>query len=284
MKKSQRLKSCALIFNRKVKLVMKLATVLLVVFQLSVSATALSQARVSLNLKNATIEEFINSMKEQTGRQFLYNASLMKSEERVNVEANDEDFFVLLDRILPSFHLTYDIVNDVVVLKLLPQALPGVTVRIKGTTIGTATNGAGSFSLNIPHATDTLVISFVGMKTKEIIVKKAEKKEYEIILEDDVETLEEVNVISTGYQDIDRRKLTSAVTSLKMEDVNVAGLSSVDKMLEGHIPGMIFMQNSGQAGAAPKIRIRGTSTVLGNQEPLWVVDGIVQTDPVNWTS
>ena len=122
MKKSQRLKSCALIFNRKVKLVMKLATVLLVVFQLSVSATALSQARVSLNLKNATIEEFINSMKEQTGRQFLYNASLMKSEERVNVEANDEDFFVLLDRILPSFHLTYDIVNDVVVLKLLPQA------------------------------------------------------------------------------------------------------------------------------------------------------------------
>ena len=304
MKKSQRLKSCALIFNRKVKLIMKLATVLLVVFQLSVSATALSQARVSLNLKNATIEEFINTMKEQTGRQFLYNASLMKSNERVNVDAENEDFFVLLDRVLPSFHLTYDIVNDVVVLKLLPQAqedekkdekwvvigkvvdtkkvpLPGVTVRIKGTTIGTATNGAGSFSLNIPHATDTLVISFIGMKTKEIIVKKADNKEYEITLEDDVETLDEVQVVSTGYQDIDRRRNTTAITTLKGEDINVAGLSSVDKMLEGYVPGMIFMQNSGQAGAAPKIRIRGTSTVLGNQEPLWVVDGIVQTDPVN---
>lgn len=283
---------------------MKLTTMLLVVFHMSVCATALSQARVSLNLKNATIEEFITLMKEQTGTQFLYNASLMKSDERVTVEAYDEDFFVLLDRVLPSFHLTYDIVNDVVVLKLLPQAakdeekkenwvvtgkvvdkaknpLPGVTVRLKKTTVGTATNTAGTFSLNIPHATDTLVVSFVGMKTKEIVVKKADNKEYEIVLEEETEALEEVTVISTGYQDIDRRRLTSAVTSIKMDDINVAGLSSVDKMLEGYVPGMIFMQNSGQAGATPKIRIRGTSTVLGNQEPLWVVDGIIQTDPVN---
>ena len=304
MKKSQRVKSCALIFNRKVRLIMKLTTMLLVVFHMSVCATALSQARVSLNLKNATIEEFITLMKEQTGTQFLYNASLMKSDERVTVEAYDEDFFVLLDRVLPSFHLTYDIVNDVVVLKLLPQAakdeekkenwvvtgkvvdkaknpLPGVTVRLKKTTVGTATNTAGTFSLNIPHATDTLVVSFVGMKTKEIVVKKADNKEYEIVLEEETEALEEVTVISTGYQDIDRRRLTSAVTSIKMDDINVAGITSVDKMLEGRIPGMIFMQNSGQAGAVPKVRIRGTSTMLGNQEPLWVLDGVVLSDPVN---
>ena len=58
-------------------------------------------------------------------------------------------------------------------------------------------------------------------------------------------------------------------------------MNTIDQMLEGRIPGMIFMQNSGQVGAAPKLRIRGTSTVLGNREPLWVLDGVVLTDPVN---
>ena len=241
---------------------MKLTTMLLVVFHMGVCATALSQSKISLNLKEATIEEFISLMKEQTGKQFLYNASLMKSEERVNIEAQEEDFFVLLDRVLPCFHLTYEIVNDVIVLKTLrtpslpeekenwvvmgkvidknKNPLPGVTIRLKGTSVGTATNTLGAFSLNIPHAVDTLIISFIGMKSKEVIVKKADKKEYVITLEDEVEALDEVTVVSTGYQDIDRRRLTSAVTSIKMDDINVAGIMSVDKMLEGHIPGMIF--------------------------------------------
>lgn len=85
----------------------------------------------------------------------------------------------------------------------------------------------------------------------------------------------------TGYQKIDKRHLTSAVTTLKADDINVAGVSTIDKMLEGHVPGMIFMQNSGQVGAAPKLRIRGSSTVLGTREPLWVLDGIILQDPVN---
>lgn len=288
--------------KKKTWLIMKLTCILIVVFNLSVSALAFSQSKVSVDLKNATLEEFIDAMKEQTGNQFLVNSSLMQMKELITVSVTNEDLKVVLDKVLTPLKLTYQYVNDVVVIKRLPHTalvpdnkwvvigkvidlqkapLPGVTIRIKGTTLGTVTNGNGAFSLNVPHAIDTLVISFIGMKTKEIIVKKSDNKEYEIILEDEMETLNEVTVISTGYQDIDRRRNTSAITSLKMEDVNVAGLSSVDKMLEGHIPGMIFMQNSGQAGAAPKIRIRGTSTVLGNQEPLWVVDGIVQTDPVN---
>lgn len=100
-----------------------------------------------------------------------------------------------------------------------------------------------------------------------------------IVMEEDVEQMEEV--VITGYQKIDKRHLTSAVTTLKADDINVAGVSTIDKMLEGHVPGMIFMQNSGQVGAAPKLRIRGSSTVLGTREPLWVLDGIILQDPVN---
>ena len=75
--------------------------------------------------------------------------------------------------------------------------------------------------------------------------------------------------------------MTSSVTSLKAEDIMMPGVSTIDQMLEGHVPGMIFMQNSGQVGASPKLKIRGTTTLLGNQAPLWVVDGVILTDPVN---
>ena len=94
------------------------------------------------------------------------------------------------------------------------------------------------------------------------------------------EQLEEV-IVNTGYERIDPRKTTSAIQSIKAEDIVVSGLTSIDQMLEGHVPGMIFMQNTGQIGATPRLRIRGTSTVLGSQEPLWVIDGIVQENPVD---
>ena len=86
-------------------------------------------------------------------------------------------------------------------------------------------------------------------------------------------------VVITGYQTVDRRKSTSSVTSVKMEDLNIPGVSSIDQMLQGQIPDLIFMSNSGEVGVVPKLRIRGTSTLIGNREPLWVLDGIVMQDP-----
>lgn len=300
MKKKERLRFWDLIMcKKKTWLIMKLTCILVIVFNLNVCAVAFSQSKISLDLKNATIEEFIAAMKEQTGTQFLYNSSLMQVHELITVNVIDEELKEVLDQVLLPLKLTYEFINDVVVIKRLPQVapdnkwvlkgkvtdqkgspLPGVTIRLKGTTIGVSSNIEGLFSLEVKKAVDTLVVSFVGMKTQLVPVNK-EKNDYVVKLEEEVLAMDEVVVVSTGYQDIDKRRLTSAITSLKMDDIKVAGLSSVDKMLEGHVPGMIFMQNSGQAGAAPKVRIRGTSTVLGNQEPLWVVDGIVQSDPVN---
>ena len=95
------------------------------------------------------------------------------------------------------------------------------------------------------------------------------------------ENQEVEEVVITGYQNISKRHLTSAVTSMKASDIMLPGVSTIDRMLEGHVPGMIFMQNSGQIGVAPRLRIRGSSTILGTQEPLWVIDGVVQNDPVN---
>ena len=159
------------------------------------------------------------------------------------------------------------------------DTLPGVNVIIKGSTRGVVTDVHGKFVLPLPEKTDGLIIcfSFIGKKPKEI--KFTGQTDLKVIMEDDTQEIEEV--VITGYQKIEKRHLTSSVTSLKMDDIMMPGITTVDKMLEGHVPGMIFMQNSGQVGAAPRLRIRGTSTILGTQEPLWVLDGIPLTDPVN---
>ena len=75
--------------------------------------------------------------------------------------------------------------------------------------------------------------------------------------------------------------LTSSVSTVKAEDILRSDVSSIDKMLEGQVPDLISVTPSGEVGVAPRIRIRGTSTLIGNREPLWVVDGIVLQDPVN---
>lgn len=98
----------------------------------------------------------------------------------------------------------------------------------------------------------------------------------QIVMHEDAGALDEVVV--TGYQVLDKRSLTSAVTSVKMEDLKRADMSSLDQMLEGKIADLMVTNNSAEVGVAPKIRIRGTSTLIGNREPLWVVDGIVVSD------
>ncbi|WP_270429059.1 SusC/RagA family TonB-linked outer membrane protein [Butyricimonas virosa] len=150
---------------------------------------------------------------------------------------------------------------------------------MKGTTVGTATDVQGNFELLVPEETSSsvLIFTFIGMKQAEVTLKKGVFAH--VILEEEVATLEEV--VSYGYYNVDKRHMTSSVTSLKAEDIMMPGVSTIDQMLEGHVPGMIFMQNSGQVGASPKLKIRGTTTLLGNQAPLWVVDGVILTDPVN---
>lgn len=159
------------------------------------------------------------------------------------------------------------------------KALSGVSVYIRGSKTGTTTNENGEYLLNFRGAEGSIIVfSFTGKKRREI--PYSGKNVIHIVLENSENIMEEV-IVSTGYHRIDRRELTSAVTTIKAEDIITPGLNTVDQMLEGRVPGLIFMQNSGQLGATPRLRIRGTTTVLGSQEPLWVVDGVIVQDPVN---
>lgn len=157
------------------------------------------------------------------------------------------------------------------------EPLAGVSISNKGGMMVGITNLDGRFSISTKDAKVRLKFSYVGMKPVEATVLNV--KPVKIIMSEDATDLSEVVV--TGYQVVDKRASTSAITSIKAEDVIRPDALSIDQMLEGKIPDMMFMSNSGEAGVAPKIRIRGTSSIIGNREPLWVVDGIVVNDPVN---
>jgi len=158
--------------------------------------------------------------------------------------------------------------------------LPGVTVRIKNVNLGTATDQEGRYRLKVPVNMEkfTLVFSFIGMASREIVYQG--KDTIHVVLREEKHELEEV-IVNTGYERINLRKSTSAIQSIKAKDIVFPGLSSIDQMLEGYVPGLIYMQNSGQVGVSPRLSIRGTSTILGSREPVWVINGIVQESPVN---
>jgi TonB-linked SusC/RagA family outer membrane protein len=154
----------------------------------------------------------------------------------------------------------------------------GATVMMGDTKTGTITDIDGRFSFGEVDASRVeLIISYIGMKTIRKMVSTRSHPTF--TMEEDVAVADEVVV--TGYQVLNKRSLTSAVTTVKMEDLARTDVSSLDQMLEGKIPDLLVTNNSGEVGVAPKIRIRGTSTLVGNREPLWVVDGIVVKDPVN---
>ena len=298
--KKNGLNSCFLWSEKqKILRVMKLCMLFIVCFQLTVSAALSQEKKVSLDMQNVSAEILFREIQRQTGYCFVFNEEHAKKLDQISIHVSQKAISEVLQDILWKNGLTWKFENDIimvstrdaqvqeepikvhgVVIDEKGDSIPGVTVQIKGMSLGTSTNHKGMFSLSIPRKIEnlTLIFSFIGMESKEI--KVGEQRTLRVILKEKQHQIDEV-VVNTGYQNFDRRHLTSAVTSLKMEDIMVPGLMSVDQMLEGRIPGMIFMQNSGQVGATPRLRIRGTSTLLGNQEPLWVLDGVVLTDPVN---
>lgn len=155
--------------------------------------------------------------------------------------------------------------------------LPGVTVLIKGTTQGAATDIDGKFALLLPHPKEVLVVSFVGMKTRE--VEAVAGKPLKIVLHSDAKMIDEV--IVTGYQKIDRKLFTGSASRVEMDDIRLGGESDVAKALEGQVAGVTVQNVSSTFGTAPKIRVRGSSSIYGDQKPLWVVDGVVLEDAVD---
>lgn len=259
------------------------------------AASQSNAMRVSLDLKSATVKEFFDAVKVQTGLNFIYSTEQVKNMPRITIQSNSQPISEVLNKVLANTGYSYEIEGNIVTIVYqqpkenvrtatgvvvdeggLP--LPGAYIKLSKTEHSTITDNEGKFSINLFHQKEpVLIVSYLGMIVQE--VKVAGTKPMTIVMKSDVKSIDEVVV--TGYQEIDRRKLASSISSIKGADLIGGEYLSIDKMLQGRLPGVAVMNMSSTPGADSNLRIRGSSSITGNREPVWVVDGIILEEPVN---
>ena len=279
---------------KKIVLMMKFYLVFTFLGVLNVIAgSAYSQENLKLNLKEVSLMTLFREIQKQTGIDFVYNEEQCRDFGKVSVEISDGTVEQLLQQVFDSSKLTYRFENGVIMIKALDemrpqeqkvqisgsvvdtkgQPLPGVTILLKGTTVGCVTDSEGNFRLELPMRENiVLSFSFVGMKTIEVAYSG--QKEMKVVLEEEITEMEQVNVISTGYYDIDKSKMTGAVEVVTAREIAGKGYTSIDEVLRGTLAGVSVMNVSGRPGAQAQIRIRGVNSLTGNMEPMWIVDGM----------
>lgn len=149
------------------------------------------------------------------------------------------------------------------------SALSGVSVSVKGSTQGTVTDAAGRFSLSVAGSDGTLVFSSIGLKTQEVPISA--QAVYTVVMETSTYAISEV--VAIGYGTVKKSDLTGSVASVSGESVSEFPTTNLAQALQGRATGVTVQQNTGAPGATMQIRIRGTNSIMGSNEPLWVIDG-----------
>ena len=258
------------------------------------------ERKVSISVTDELIRPVLDEIEKQAGVSFVYDETTVSATRRVSLDFKELPLRLVLDELCRQAGLRYEVEKGLVLLfragerkqdvrqqksvlirgKVRDEQknlIPGVTVLLKGTGIGTVTNHKGFFALDIPEMENvTLVFSFVGMKTEE--VKYAGQDSIVVVMEQDVKNVDEVVV--TGYQTLKKRSQAGSISTVNAEDLVLTGTQTLEQALQGKIPGMMVMNRSGLTGTRQRIRVRGTSTMLGSAEPVWVVDGVIQEDPL----
>jgi TonB-linked SusC/RagA family outer membrane protein len=150
------------------------------------------------------------------------------------------------------------------------EPLVGVSITVKGTIAGTSTNEKGEYSIDVPE-NSTLVFSYVGFATKELQVNS--RSVIDVIMEENASSLEQVVVV--GYGEVQNKYLTGSVSSINGKELQNIPVSGLNKVLGGRAPGVEVTTVSGSPGASGVIRIRGGNSIQGNNNPLYVVDGVI---------
>ncbi len=279
-----------------------LRTGMLFMLFLWIAATAEAQENVTVSAREKTVSEVFQMIERQARYVFSYEEEV-KPELRktVTINVKDKPIGYVMTELLKKTDLYFKVSGrQVLVYKKQSgnisgnpsqitghvadengEPLIGATIAVKsamGETLYTMTGTDGSFHLNRRGDETSITASFVGYEKSTIKIREGGgKTDFSFTLNPGSEGIGEVVV--TGYATFNRSQYVGAVNQVRADDIKIAGESSIDQMLQGVIPGMSVVNTTGKVGGTPKVRIRGTSTLLGNQEPLWVVDNVIQANP-----
>ncbi len=277
--------------------IMKLTTIIITAFLFQVSASSLAQ-KITISETNITMSRVFKQLQDQSGYNFVYTAQALEGTKPVHVKLKNVTLQEALEVLFKDQPISYVITQKMVVVQkkenteaLSPAAIeitgkvldergqpfPGVSVKLKGTRVTVATDNSGQFKITVPDQNAVLVFSYIGYKPIEELVKQRTTVNVKMtVSESDLN-----DVVVTGYQSLNKKTLTASITTVQLKDLQSVYQPNIDKLLQGQVPGLTVMTTSGAPGAVPQIRIRGTSTISGNVQPLWVVDGVILEDAVN---
>lgn len=269
----------------------------------------LQTEKVTLNISNKPIKVILDEIYKQTKISFVFkNGKDINELSNLSIKVTNATLKDVLTKLFTSTSFTYVIEGKVVsIMKKQPtpvknsqnvkvkvqgkvvnknnkKAVVGATVVVIGTQIGAITDESGSFSFSASSA-DQFEVSFTGKKS--VIYDKPLNSTQAILIEIEDSVVDIEDVVVTGYANVNRADMVGTATTLRADDIKIQGKSNIADMLQGQVAGMIVTNSSSRVGATPKIQIRGQSTLateLGNQNPIWVVDGVIQDDPIQINS
>lgn len=280
---------------------MKLVTILLVVAGLQASGNGYSQ-NITFTGKQVALTKVFSAIKSQTGYVFFFDAGLLRNTRPVSINARDAPLETVLKESLKDQPLDYSIENQTITIISKPPTdtvtkithspplliditgtvtdsagapLPGATIKIKGGSTGTVTDPEGQFSINATPG-QVLVISAIGFTPQEITVGGQTVLTIRLLRTN--LKLDEVVVVGYGTQT--RRQVTGAISTVRGDQIAKQPVLTPVQGLQGLAPG-IQVTASGQPGTQPRVQIRGLNTILTNENPLYVVDGVLTDDITN---
>jgi TonB-linked SusC/RagA family outer membrane protein len=259
------------------------------------------EQQVTLKLKNQKLTETLDKLSANNKVKFAYADNLLKPSFRVNLNVSNKSIKEVLDEVLTPFNLGYKIIDDVIVISERAEAvtytgnlqgaiqavkvtgtvvddtnipLPGVSVKLKGTNLGTVTDVNGKFVIDLPAADGTLVFSFIGFTPKEVPLN-GQTNGINVQLVPMQSSLNEVVVVGYGTQK--RVNVIGAIDQVTSKAIEGKPAVNLTQALQGTSPNLIIQQTSNEPGAYQTVNIRGVST-FGNNSPLVVIDGITGGD------
>lgn len=280
----------------KILIKMKLTFSFLLFGLISVNASVYSQnTLLDVEMEGSSIVELFNDIEMKSEFYFFYQNEDIVDLNAVSMSKKNSKVTEILDDALKGSDLEYKIVDRYIIVRksgenfddteklALDQrtitgtvtddtgaGLPGVTVVVKNTTIGTITDADGKYTLTNVSQDATLQFSFVGMISQEVVV--GNQSTIDISMVPDAIGIEEV--VAIGYGTLERNKISTSISSVAPEKIKAQVTSSIDQSLEGQIAGLSVRQTSGAPGGGSELRIRGSGSIGAGDQPLFVIDGI----------
>lgn len=278
-------------FRRKTIRAMKLVALFTfaVIFQLHAEVHSQS---FNFNETNTTVKQMFKQIEKNSKYSIFYRLDQVNLDQKINVVAKEGTIQTVMSQVLRNQPLTFEVVDQVVVVKLSDLAvseardivkgqvvdasgggLPGVSIKVKGSNIGTSTDASGNYSFNFP-ANSVLVFSYIGFVTQEIPMNG--RSTINVTLADDAQSLGEVVVTALGISR-DKKALSYALTEVKGDSFTQARENNLGNALSGKVAGVNASSTSTGPGGSSRVVIRGNGSFASDNQPLYVINGV----PIN---